>query len=158
MTFGEGAMIGPGQHIVIFTDNKPEQGLLHARFKLNRDGDHLFLTGTSARGGRSLIDAVTFGKQTQDVALARLGARGPWIPNTPTPRAGNVIGSWQSLVQSNTFILAFPTGLGRTYTVESKGSLNEGSWRQSAPATGTGVEMTVREALQPQLFLRVREQ
>lgn len=158
MSFEEGAMIGPGQHMVIFADNKPEQGLLHARFKLNRDGDHLFLTGTSARGGRSLIDVVMFGMQKPDVALARLGARGPWIPNAPTPRAGNVNGRWQSLVQSNTFTLAFPTSLGRRYTVEYKDSLDEDSWRQSATALGTGVEMTVRDELRPQRFLRVREE
>ena len=61
----------------------------HAPFRLNRLGEQLALTGTTATGARFVIDAVTYGPQSPNSALARLGQGGPWITGAPTPRAGD---------------------------------------------------------------------
>jgi hypothetical protein len=80
------------------------------------------------------------------------------VRNVPTPRAANVVGPWQSLVQSNTFLLAYPTRAGSTYTVEYKDRLNASGWTALPPAPGIGLEQTVQQPLGASRFFRVREQ
>jgi len=158
MTFTNGVTLTPGQHLVIYADAKPELGPLHAPFKLSATGDHLVLEGLTDRGARYLIDTVDFGPQAQDIALARLGCAGPWVKSVPTPRAANVPGPWRALVQSNTFLLAYPTRAGSSYTVEFKDQLNAAGWTVLPAVQGIGLEQTVQQPLGPNRFYRVREQ
>jgi hypothetical protein len=104
------------------------------------------------------MDTVTFGALAKDTALARLGFGGPWVSSVPTPRAGNVAGPWRALVQSKTFLLAFPTQAGRTYTVEFKDNLSAPTWTPLPPLSGLGLEQTIRQPLFSGRFFRVREQ
>jgi hypothetical protein len=150
--------LAAGQHLVLFADNNANQGPLHAPFKMNAAGDQILLTGETVNGARYFIDSVTFGPQSNNVALARLGCGGPWVPNAPTPRAGNVPGPWRGLVRSNSFLLAYPTRLGANYTVEFKDNLNGGGWSPTPTAAGLGLEQTVEVPLGPRRFFRVREQ
>ena len=90
--------------------------------------------------------------------MARLGCAGPWISNTPTPRAANVAGPWQSLIDSGTFLLAFPTRPGDTYTVESKDALGAPAWITRQQTRGTGLEQTIRDPMGAKRFFRVRDQ
>jgi hypothetical protein len=158
MVFSNGITLNAGQHLVIYADGKPEAGGLHAPFKLNRDGDHITLTGVTDGGARYLIDSLQFPSQPADTSLARLGCGGPWVASVPTPRAANVVGSYRTLVQSNTFLLAYPTQPGRTYTVEYKNSLTTPSWTPAPAAQGIGLEQTIQQPLTTNRFFRVREQ
>jgi len=158
MVFTNWASLAPGQHLVIYADGKPSQGPLHAPFKLNRSGGQLLLTGSTVNGGRFLIDTVSYGAMPRNTALARLGCGGPWVSNTPTPRAENVAGPWRSLVDSGTFLLAYPTQPGHTYTVESKDVLAPSGWSVLQQTSGNGVEQTVRATMGPKRFFRVRDE
>ncbi len=158
LDFTNGQVLAPGEHLVFYCDNNPSQGLLHAPFSLNRAGDQLALTSLTTNGARALIDSIVFGPQSNDVAYARLGCGGPWINNTPTPRAENVPGAWMGLVQTNgTFTFAFRTTLGKTYVVEQADSVNAPSWTALAPIPGDGIEKTLTQPLGRQRFYRVRE-
>jgi hypothetical protein len=157
MTFADGVSLEPGQHLVIYADDKPEQGQLHAPFKLNVSGDQLFLTGVTASGARYLIDSLSYGPQTADTALARLGCGGPWVASTPTPSAGNVSGSWRGLVQPGSFLLAFPTRAGRNYTVQYTSNLG-GAWTSLPSVRSVGLEQAVQMPLGVRRFFRVREE
>ncbi len=158
MTFTNLPSIGPGEHIVIYADSNPGQGQLHAPFRLNRLGEQLALTGTTPAGARFVIDAVAYGPQSGDSALARLGQGGPWIPSPPTPRAGNVSEVWRSIVDPLGFLFAFPTRAGRTYTVEYIDQFDGGEWTSLPPVRSVGLEQAVRTPLIPRRFFRVREE
>jgi hypothetical protein len=158
MSFTNWPSLAPGQHLVLYADGKPSQGPLHAPFKLNRAGAQLLLTGTAANGGRFLIDVLTYGAMPRNTALARLGCGGPWVSNTPTPRAANVAGAWKGLVDGSSFLFAYPTMPGHTYTVESSDALTPPNWGPRQQTSGNGVEQTLREPLAPKRFFRVRDQ
>ena len=158
MNFTNRPSIGPGEHLIIFADGNPSQGQLHAPFRLDRLGGSLVLAGTTAGGVRFLIDAMTYGLQSPDTAFARLGCAGPWLAGPPTPRLGNITTAWRSLVQSDNFLLGFPTRPGRTYTVQYKDDLGAGTWQSLAPVRGIGLEQTVQGPLGTRRFFRVREE
>jgi hypothetical protein len=150
--------LAPGQHLVVYADSKPSQGPLHAPFKLSVGGEQLLLTGTMANGARFLIDSLVYGPQSPNRALSRLGCAGPWVPNSPTPGAANVAARWQTLLQPNRFLLAFPTRTDRSYTVQYLNSLSNTNWMSLQPVRGSGLEQTIEEPLTSQRFFRVREQ
>ena len=101
---------------------------------------------------------MTYGPQLQDVAFSRLGCGGPWASNIPTPRGPNVAAAWKALVDSGTFVLAYPTRAGRSYIVEYNNSLSGTGWTQLPGVQGTGIEQTIRQPFQGRRFYRVREQ
>jgi hypothetical protein len=158
--FGSGDALLPGEHRVVYCDNKPTRSSLHAPFVLNRGGGDLVLSGTSSHGARVWIDAVTFGAQSNDVAWARLGCGGPWWTTTPTPGSNNVAGSWLGLVSSNRteFSLVFPTATNRTYTVEFTDSIGPSGWTALLPIAGDGIERVVTRPMADHRFYRVRRE
>jgi hypothetical protein len=156
--FGDDAVLLPGEHRVIYCDNRPTNGPLHAPFGLNRDGDELMLTGPAPNGARALLDHVGFGAQQADVALARLGSGGPWRSSIPTPHSGNVPGSWLGFASANdsAFTLAFPTTTNATYVVEHSDSLTSTAWKALPPIRGDGIERVVTQPMAKHRFYRVR--
>lgn len=153
-----GSTLAAGEHLIVFADARPDQGIYHAPFALNQAGEQLILTGSTASGARYLIDAMTFGPLGTDTALARLGCGGPWVTGPPTPRLGNVAGIWRGLVISNEFLLAFPTRAGATYRVEQADAVDAAEWTPLPPMRSLGLELTVRQPLGPARFYRVREE
>lgn len=159
MVFANTLTLAPGQHYVIYTDNNSSQGPLHAPFSMNRDGDQLVLTGIAPNGARMLIDSVSFGPQSANVAWARLGCGGAWGTALPTPRAANAPGGWAGRVQADgTFTFAFATTTGFTYVAEYTDNITSGAWNALPPASGNGLEQTVTQPLTPHRFFRVRRQ
>ncbi len=81
--------IQPGEHLIVWADNDPEQGPLHATFKLSDDGEDLglFLPDTTQ------VNAITFGEQADDISMGRLPDGGSyWVFfEEPTPGGPNVI-------------------------------------------------------------------
>jgi hypothetical protein len=155
--FSNSMVLNPGQHLVVFCDDNPAVGPLHAPFKINRLGDRLTLTGMGANGARTFIDTVTFGPQTTNVAYARLGCGGEFMTSAPTPRAANVPGAWRGIVRTNgQFTFAFPTITNQIYRVQYKDSLSISNWTSLVPIMGNGVERVLTEPLGSQRFYRVR--
>ncbi len=157
-SFGDGAVLLPGEHRVIYCDTRPTNGPLHAPFALNRDGDELMLTGPAMNGARAMLDYIAFGAQQADVALARLGSGGPWRSTAPTPGACNVPGAWLGLVSANrnAFTLAFPTTTNATYVVEYAASPASPVWQSLPPIRGDGIEKVVTQPVANRRFYRVR--
>lgn len=80
----------------------------------------------------------------------------PWSANPPTPSDRNINGLYKSLVQSNTFPLAFPTRNDRTPIIQYADNLGT-HWVSLPPVSGLGVEQALTQPLQPRRFFRVRE-
>jgi hypothetical protein len=81
--------ISSGQYLLIWADNDPEQGPLHATFQLSDDGEDLglFLPDTTE------VDAITFGEQSDDISMGRFPDGAPYWAffDEPTPGAANVL-------------------------------------------------------------------
>ncbi len=88
--FPAGIELSPGEATVVFCDNNPDQGPLHAPFRLDKDRGQLMLGVTTNEGSPLVVDAVNYGPQTDDVAWARSGCGGSFSFRPPTPFAANV--------------------------------------------------------------------
>lgn len=66
----EGTTLAPGEHLIVWLDDEPDEGALHATIKLSAEADELALFGTEAQGD-PLIDALAFEELPEDVGLGR---------------------------------------------------------------------------------------
>lgn len=85
----EGEPIEPGTFLLVWCDGQPEQGDLHAPFKLGGLGETVALSYIDT-GEPLAIDHVDFGEQLADVAWARVpdGAV-EWLASAPSPGETN---------------------------------------------------------------------
>jgi large repetitive protein len=83
-----GLMIPPGEYLVFYADNQPEQGPLHTNFALSRDGEYLAIY---ANAELEPIDEIDFGATSPDVAWVRYPDGGDtWVQSACiTPGAAN---------------------------------------------------------------------
>ncbi|MCB9508521.1 MAG: CotH kinase family protein [Myxococcales bacterium] len=99
-TLPPGTLLPAGQHLLIWCDDEPSEGPLHATFKLSGDGEEI---GLFSPGG-TLLDVVHFGPQRADLVRGRSVDAGPFFATlaTPTPGAPNTtlgnVPPWVTLV------------------------------------------------------------
>ena len=88
--FPEGVIIPAHGFLLIWADEQPHQGPLHATFKLSADGESISLYDTQ-QNNLQLIHSVVFGPQTRDVSMGLLpdGVGVPVILDTPSPGWSN---------------------------------------------------------------------
>ena len=78
--------ISANGYFLIWADNDEEQGDNHANFKLNADGEELYLVNPDGE----IVDALSFTNQTDDVSYARSpNGTGDFANIIPTPLANN---------------------------------------------------------------------
>jgi hypothetical protein len=69
--FPSGLWLKPGKRLLVFCDDDLRQGPLHASFKLQRDGDRVFLVQTNEP--RAIIDSLSFNSLPTDTSFGVLG-------------------------------------------------------------------------------------
>jgi hypothetical protein len=150
--------LAPGEHIVVFCDNQPDQGDYHAPFQINKDGDQFMLTGIGPSGSRTLVNYVVTPVLDKNEAWARLGYDGAFAKNVPTPYAQNVAGAWRGVpsTNDNSFTLAFPTASNKLYTVQYKDSVTSSNWTSLPAVAGDGIEKTVKQPMVGNRYFRVK--
>jgi len=84
----------PGDFLLLWADNDPEQGSDHCNFKLGKNGESIGLFDAASTGFFP-IDTLSFGAQTDDISYGRNPDGGQeWIfYDFPTPGSSNVNGS-----------------------------------------------------------------
>ncbi len=97
--------IPPGGSTLIWCDDEPQEGVLHATFRLSRSGGEIGLFESVERGN-VLIHGFTFGTQSADVSFGFVGDRGdaPEYLLPPTPLANNAPSSPFSDICINEFL------------------------------------------------------
>ncbi len=81
--------LAAGAHLLVWTDNEPNEGRWHATFRLSGAGEQAVLY-RSTPSGTTLVDSVSYGPQRPDTSYARQPDGGAWsLDPTPTPRAAN---------------------------------------------------------------------
>jgi hypothetical protein len=86
--FPLGAWLDAGQYLVVFADTDMGAPGFHLGFKLNQDGESLYLSAPAGAGG-AILDSVSFGLQLPDLSVGRL-ADGQWTLSWPTLGGPNV--------------------------------------------------------------------
>jgi hypothetical protein len=62
--------ISPGEFILLWADNDPEQGVLHLDFRLSTNGEEISIA-RATDSGIVFIDTLKFGPQTADISFGR---------------------------------------------------------------------------------------
>jgi spore coat protein CotH len=85
-----GTLLAAGERVLIWADNDPEDGPLHATFKLSKSGEFLGLYAPDYCGNAA-VDEIEFGAQATDLSQSRVAdGLGAWQPETPpTPEEYN---------------------------------------------------------------------
>lgn len=92
--------IEPGEFLLIWADNNPEQGELHTNFKLSKNGEQIGIFD-SGNTGFAVIDTLSYGPQNEDISYGRKpdGADYWLFYLFPTPGISNSL----SLIENNNF-------------------------------------------------------
>jgi hypothetical protein len=167
--FPTGAALEPGGYFLVYCDNAPERGETHAPIALDRNGDTIMLTGVTTNGSRTLIDAVTYGRQEPNVSWARLGAGGYFWKTTPTPTNGNIaprlenntedkawVGHLRIGEQGLEAVVGIPTYRGVPLSIETAPAVAPESWRVLDYIIGNGIERVYVLPYTNATFLRWR--
>lgn len=151
--FPAGTVLQPGQTILVLCDGNPDQGPLHANFKIDKDGDRIYLQQRTVGGAYLTVDAIEVPPLGPDEAYSRIGARGGWEIEAATPGAPNISDQRvrfrvRAGESGQDFILAFPVTTGAVYTVESS-PFATGPWATVATGMGTEVAGTFVYPIDP---------
>lgn len=103
--FQAGTELQPGQYLIVWADGEPEQGSLHASFKLSASGEQLILSHASGL----VIDYHSFGEQATDVSMFRCpNGSGVFEPGSPSFSVANNCGNAVSGIEAGQDIEVFP--------------------------------------------------
>ncbi len=88
--FPEGTVIEANSYLIVWADKDTEQDGIHAKFKLSSGGEEIIFTNADG----SIIDSLTFGEQSTNVAYARVpNGTGDFVFQTPTfNKTNNLVG------------------------------------------------------------------
>jgi hypothetical protein len=136
-------------YLLVWADGEPGQNStnvadLHVNFSLRQAGEAI---GLFAADG-TLIDAVSFLEQTNNVSQGRSPDGGPDVVFLimPTPRGANAgpTGPITAAIgiSGNTVIITFNTTPGLRYRVDFKNDLNAPAWTELAPAQSATASLT----------------
>jgi hypothetical protein len=83
-------------YLLIWADCEPDEGILHAGFKLSAGGEQVGLYGI----GGNVVDTLAFGPQNADESYARIpdGADNWRLIDTPTPARSNTGGTVEVII------------------------------------------------------------
>jgi hypothetical protein len=85
-----GTTIAGGGYLIVWADEDPGQTGLHATFKLSASGESVVFSSTPT----VVLDATTFGAQTQNLTIARVpNGAGPFVQGPPTFGSHNGYGN-----------------------------------------------------------------
>lgn len=85
-TFPPNTTISAGEYLIVWADKDENQAGLHADFKLEKNGEQLMLSHEDG----TIIDSLTFGKQTPNIAMARIpNGTGQLVSQIPTFEKNN---------------------------------------------------------------------
>jgi len=103
-------VLAGGDHLLVWADDEPLEGPLHATFELDEEGGFLgFYSGVDT----SAVDSLTFGEQYPDTALARIfDGEDNWeYTSNPTPGASNLSSYLPPLLYVNEFLAKNDSGI-----------------------------------------------
>jgi len=116
------ANLAAGAFLIVWADDDVEQGLMHAEFKLSKDGEEVVLSKL-VNTTYQTIDYLAFGQIDSDISFGKL-PDGNGIPQllSPTPAAPNLVLDLPE-VDASFFVTVFPNPFMENITIESNSNL-----------------------------------
>lgn len=95
--------------VLIWADNDEEQGMFHANFKMDKDGEEIGIYGPESMGF-PVVDTVSFGEQQEDVSFGCFpdGSLNPGFLEYPTPGYSNTSGAGVDISYAQKELSFFP--------------------------------------------------
>lgn len=154
--------INANGYFLIWADKDEEQGVSHANFKLNADGEELYLVNASGE----IVDALSFTNQTNDISYGRTpNGTGDFYSMTPTPLATNTVALGVELVSQEKFRM-YPNPASElvtvtlsdvgTYTLEIYTVTGKKIYRNKF--TGSSTQINTNNWVSGAYFVRVNNQ
>ncbi|MBU0474113.1 MAG: CotH kinase family protein [Bacteroidetes bacterium] len=85
--FGDGVVISPNKHLIVWCDKDGSQQGIHTNFKLSVDGEFVAITD---KDGKTIIDSITFPLQSANISYGRFpDGENSWRFMDPSPEAKN---------------------------------------------------------------------
>ena len=104
--------------LVIRADGEPSQGVLHANFKLSKEGETVTLSRLNYLAELTVVDAVTFPYMEQNMSYSRIpDGSETWFIAPPTCNLTN--GDWSSTDQIRVLAQIYPTMVDNFLTIEN---------------------------------------
>ena len=126
---------------IVFADNNTDQGLLHAPFRIDNDGDRILLLSENAVGARTVVDGVDTVALGRNQAMFRSSVSGVWLVGDPSPNTSNISEAFVSLgvddLGNRVVTYVFPTEEGKQYTPEFSEDLRPGNWSADCSTSTT---------------------
>jgi len=135
-TGNDSTKLSPGEFILLWADNKPSEGVLHVGFKLSVAGEQIGLF----KPDQTLVNSVTFGVQTNDVAYGRLTDNSATWGFLSDPSPGYSNNPAYVILSTDSITISSAAGSSATFSVTSNTSWtatsNQG-WLSVAPGNGS---------------------
>ncbi|MBL7829149.1 MAG: CotH kinase family protein [Saprospiraceae bacterium] len=117
--FPTGTRINPGSYLIVWADRDLDEPGLHTNFKLDKAGGELILSHENF----SLIDTMTYGPQTTNVAYARVpNGTGPFVHQAATFAQANAVMSHQTQPDMQDWSV-FPNPVTNTLVIKTNRAL-----------------------------------
>ncbi len=157
--FPTNIVLQPGQRTIIYCDDDPSHGPLHATFTLLRDGDRIFLVDTA---NWTVLDSLGFNALPSNTSVGVLGnGVEAQVLAWPSPGSENI-----PLTAANTYWRITQTPLGpqleirwhlgaNHYAVQSSPNLRTWTFLPTSNALGEGLYEAKVRIESPTLFLRI---
>ncbi len=169
-TIPSGTTLGAHGFLLVWADNDVEQNgtnsvALHTNFKLSQDGEAIALFAPNG----SVIDAVSFGPQTNDVSQGRWpdGGNDFYFMPTPTPATSNVIASNPPpevhlaihRLAGGLVAISWDSEVGRSYRLQFKDDLAAETWTDLSEVTATATLTSLTDTIggATQRFYRIQQ-
>lgn len=117
--FPQGTVLQQGEYYIIFADNDPEDGPLHAPFRLDADGDRLILLSRDHEGNGTILDVREIPELENDVSWFHLGASEQTMIGIPTPGLQNGPRQLALIPDGRNYFVVFPTENGVPFSLLS---------------------------------------
>ncbi|MEM7385505.1 MAG: lamin tail domain-containing protein, partial [Verrucomicrobiota bacterium] len=156
--FSDEAVLEPGEYVLVYADANVAQGESHAPFKIQSDGDHVYLLAVGITGVPSVVDAIGTPALGRDEAFARIGDQ--WVVGPASPEAGSLSqpvlelttkGSGERIAH-----FAFPIPRGKRHEAQFSETLKPGSWEVLRTVEGNGAEVRLSKEIGARGYFRVR--
>ena len=115
-------VIKASSYLIIWADKDESQAGLHADFKLSSAGESVYLVNNSFE----IVNYAQFGKQTADVAFARIpNGTGNFMEQRPTFSQNNEDLTFTNIIEINDQIKAYPNPVESSLTIEISNTKSE---------------------------------
>lgn len=164
--FPTGTTLAANGYLIVWADKEDDQPGLHASFKLNKEGDAVYFSNSDG----SIIDSISFGLQSPNIALARNpNGTGDFINQGSTFNINNETATAITDLMKDIKVAIYPVPAGDFLQVEIQStSLDQFSidllsvtgqlLQQNIPATANQVRLDLSNLPDGFYFLNIKDQ